>query len=283
MYKPEIGMMSDTKKQFFVFSPIKLRIPHMYVISVKPVLCGDSCLCQYNMIHRTNMFNCSGPQHVTLPQTVPEFTNWITITDAHIGELCGSYNYLTNPASTVTHLNLQSSNIESICPKTLDGILKYSNIKSLNLAKNNLTQIPHTFNKLARNLKRLWIGGNPINCECDMLWLASWFNNTIVSDQRLVQDYQDVICTGGKLDGTPVYRLSSVAMGCYPKKADIWIIRCSITSGLLLLSVIVVVILHRKWNAVRWIVYKNFDKLLGDPDRNEKINETEFDAFLSYW
>ena len=255
----------------------------MYGLSVQPVLCGDSCLCQYNMIHRANMFNCSGPQHVTLPQTVPEYTNWITFTDALIGRLCSSYNYLTNLASTVTHLNLQSSNIESICPKTLDGILEYSNIKSLNLARNNLTQIPHIFNKVARNLKRLWIGGNPINCECDMLWLASWINNTRESGQRLVQDYQDVICTGGKVDGTPVYQLSSVAMGCYPKKADIWIFGCSITSGLLLLSVIVVIILHRKWNAVRWIVYKNFDKLLGDPDRNEKIGEMEFDAFLSYW
>ncbi len=117
-----------------------------------------------------------------------------------------------------------------------------------------------------------------------MLWLISWLNNTRVSGQRLVQDYQDVICTGGKLDGTPVYTLNRVRMGCYPHKVERWIIVVAcIVSGLILIFVLVTIIIHRKWNAVRWIIYKNFDKLLGDPDRNEDLENMEFDAFLSYW
>ncbi len=117
-----------------------------------------------------------------------------------------------------------------------------------------------------------------------MLWLISWLNDTRVSGKRLVQDYQDVICTGGKLNGTPVYTLSRVKMGCYPKKVARWIIAVSsISSGLILISVIMAIIVHRKWNAVRWIVYKNFNKLLGDPDRNEDLDSMEFDAFLSFW
>ena len=117
-----------------------------------------------------------------------------------------------------------------------------------------------------------------------MLWLISWLNNTRVSGQRLDQDYQDVICTGGQWNGTPVYKLNQVKMGCYPKNVATWIIIVSsVIGGLFLLSVIVTIIIHRKWNAVRWIIYKNFDALLGDPDRNEDLENMEFDAFLSFW
>ncbi len=174
--------------------------------------------------------------------------------------------------------------IKIICDTTLNEILQHSNVKSLNLANNKLAKIPKKFNQTISHLKELWLGGNPVQCDCDMLWLISWLNNTRVSGQRLVQDYQDVICTGGKLDGTPVYKLNQVQMGCYPEKVATWIIVVSSVIGsLLLLSVIVILIIHRKWNAVRWIIYKNFDKLLGNPDRNEDLDNTEFDAFLSYW
>ena len=190
--------------------------------------------------------------------------------------------------SNITHLNLFSAKIEFICQETLHEILHYSNIELLNLARNKLQIIPYMFNETISQqkttLKKLYFGGNPVKCDCDMLWLISWLNNTRVSGERLVQDYQDVICTGGILDGIPVYKLDKVKMGCYPEKVATWIVvAASIIGGLLLMSVIIAIIIHRKWNAIRWIIYKNFDKILGDPDRKEDIENIEFDAFLSYW
>ncbi len=167
---------------------------------------------------------------------------------------------------------------------TLENILKRSKVKSLNLAHNNILRIPLILNQTIGKLDKLWLSGNPVKCDCDMLWLISWLNNTRVSGQRLVQDYQDIICTGGKLDGNPVYKVDKVKLGCYPEIVARWIIVVSsVTSGLILITVIVTIIIHRKWNAVRWILYKNFDKLLGDPDRNEILDNMQFDAFLSFW
>ncbi len=194
-----------------------------------------------------------------------------------------------NPSSNVTHLNLFSGQIEVICDETLNEILHNSKVEVLNLADNRLKQIPQKFGEITNtrndnSLKELWLGGNPVQCDCDMLWLIPWLNNTRVSGRRLVHDYQDVICTGGKWNGTPVYKLDKVKMGCYPKKIAMWIIVVSsVVGSVAILFVIIAITIHRKWNAVRWIIYKNFDKLLGDPDRNEDIENMEFDAFLSYW
>ncbi len=253
-------------------------------ISVQPVPCGDDCRCHYNITQRANVFTCSGLNYTELPTSVPHLTKWLTFSPNSIRQLCGNYQYLHKQTSDVTDVNFFFGNIETICDETLAIILKHSNIKSLNLAHNHLEHIPIMFNRTIGRLQKLWLGQNPVECNCKMMWLISWLNNTRASGQRLVQDYQDVICTGGKWDGIPVYKLSPVKMGCYSKMIPKWIILVScITSGVILVSVIVIIIIHRKWNAVRWIIYKNFDKLLGDLDRNENIENMEFDSFLSYW
>ncbi len=255
---------------------------------MQAVLCGDNCKCHYNITERANVLTCSGPPYTALPRTVPNFTNWIEYVNSDITELCWIYDYLKKP-SNMTHINLSSGKIEVICDETLNEILYNSEVRVLNLINNRLKKIPEKLRETAilensTKLDKLLLAGNPVQCDCDMLWLISWFNNTRVSGKRLVQDYQDVICTGGEFDGTPVYKLDKVKMGCYPKKVAAWIIVVSSVIGcLFLISVIIAIMIHRKWNAVRWIIFKNFDKLLGDPDRNEDHENIEFDAFLSYW
>lgn len=267
---------------------INISLHTLIFFSVKGTPCGNNCQCHYNLIHRTNIFTCNGPQYTELPATVPDFTQWIYFENTQMSQLCGSYPYLARPqnmsSNTITSLSLKPGKINHVCDNTLHDILHYSTMESLNLAWNNLQQIPIIFNVTIGNLNKLWLGGNPIKCNCDMLWLISWLNSTMISGRRLVQDYQDVICSGGRLDGIPVYKLTRVQMGCYPKPVATWtIVLSGVIGGLALLSVIAALMIHRKWNAVRWLVYQRFDKLLGNPDRNENLENTEFDAFLSYW
>ncbi len=199
--------------------------------------------------------------------------------------LCGTYSYFNSAKGSITHLSLQSSRIKSICAKTMHEILYDSEIKSLNLVRNGLIQIPPILNRTLGKLTTLWLSGNPVHCDCGMLWLISWLNNTRVSGKRVVQDYQDVICKGGKLDGIPVYKLDKIHMGCYPETMPtVVIVFASVISGLILVSMILVITIHRRWNAVRWIIYKNFNRLIGISDRDtEMIENMQFDAFLSYW
>ena len=204
-----------------------------------------------------------------------------------IRKLCGKHGYLKRP-SNITHINLYSGQIDFICDETLDEIFYNSKVILLNLAKNKLKTIPRKFNETgweqSNYLQKIFLGGNPVQCDCDMLWLISWLNNTRVSGQSLVPDYKDMICAGGAWNGIPVYKLDKVKMGCYPKRVATWIIAVSSGIGsVLLVIVIVIIIVNRKWNAVRWVIFKNFDALLGDPDRNEDLEHMEFDAFLSFW
>ncbi len=203
-----------------------------------------------------------------------------------ITKLCGEYDYLKKP-SNITHLNLYSGQIDFICDETLNEIFYNSEVRLLNLAKNKLKIIPGIFNetgwKRSDSIKKILLSGNPVQCDCDMLWLISWLNNTRVSGQRLVQDYEDVICTGGQWDGTPVYKLDKVKMGCYPKKVPTWIIVVSsVVGALMLITVILVIIVYQHWILVRWFMYKHFDRLIGNPDKMEDLTDMEYDAFLSY-
>ncbi len=117
-----------------------------------------------------------------------------------------------------------------------------------------------------------------------MLWLVDWLSNaTTPSGKRLVWDYKDVICGYGQEIGTPVYKLNPIKMGCFLNHSSKWMIQLSAgISVLTLILVISVLLIHRQKRLIRWIIYKNFDKLLGDPDRHEDITGAEFDAFLSF-
>ena len=66
-------------------------------------------------------------------------------------------------------------------------------------------------------LKSIYLGQNPIDCTCETLWFSDWLvNSTTPSGERIVQDFQNVTCFGGKWDGIPVYKLDPIEMECYP-------------------------------------------------------------------
>ena len=81
---------------------------------------------------------------------------------------------------------------------------------------NDLRTFPKTLN--GTSFSKVYLSGNPIDCNCDMLWFAEFLNTThLKSRRRIVKDYDQVLCVGGKWNGTQVYKMNAEQMDCFPK------------------------------------------------------------------
>ncbi len=190
---------------------------------------------------------------------------------------------------SISYFTLSFSNLTHICNDFIESLMN-SKLRQLDLRNNRIKQFSTSHSQAKKGvitLSKLWLGGNPVECGCDMVWMTAWLawlaNTTSPSGHRLVQDYKNLICASGTEIGTPVYKLDEIKMKCYPMKTPPWITIVSSSIGAIILILIAtILLLHRHRRLVRWLVYKNFDKLLGDPDRNEDISKFPFDAFISF-
>ena len=136
------------------------------------------------------------------------------------------------------------------------------------MAENNFNMIDADIAK-SLYIEKLWLGGNPFHCNCDMTWMIEWLKNfTSPSGQHIIIDYKDVKCVYGKMIGKPIYKLNPEDMGCVPKKAKsqklLWIGTGVGTAVLFLFASAIVV------------------KKCYDRNINENLDKIEYDAFFSY-
>ena len=135
--------------------------------------------------------------------------------------LVAKYNYIPNlqwseNQDTIPHFDLQHSGVRNIVDDFFSKIKFMKKTTFLNLANNYLSVFPKSLN--GTGFSQVYLAGNPIDCNCQMLWFADWLNVTEPhSENRIVKDYEQVVCVGGKWNGTQVYKLSAEQMGCYPK------------------------------------------------------------------
>ena len=95
--------------------------------------------------------------------------------------------------SEIVHLDLSDSNVTEITPNVMASVLQ--NAKYLNVANNNLRQLPRAITK-ARNETKLRISGNHYDCNCDMMWMRNWLIKA-----PSVMDKEKTTCATGKLKG----------------------------------------------------------------------------------
>ena len=153
--------------------------------------------------------NCSHTNITSLAQLpIPNETMWLVARSNRMPSLQWS-----ESLKTIQHFDLQNSSIQYITDEFFSKITTMKKARFLNVAKNNLKAFPKTLK--TTNFSEVYLAGNPIDCNCNMLWLTNWLNATNVG--RIVKDYKRVLCVGGEWNGTPVYKLSAVQMGCYPK------------------------------------------------------------------
>ena len=73
--------------------------------------------------------------------------------------------------------------------------------------------------------------------------------------------------------GTPIFKLDKKTMGCV---LPVWAIITIVLLGVGI--VIIVIILHRKWETIKFFVYFN---VLPNDDEPENLDEMDFDAFVT--
>ena len=180
--------------------------------SASPLQCSNSCWCHYFFEEKANVLNCSDTNMTSLRELpIPNETMWLVGRSNHIPRLVWSKNL-----SQIQHFDLQNSSMGYITDKFFSKIQTARKAKFLNLAKNILKAFPKTLNRTS--FSKVCLAGNPVDCNCDMLWFAHWLNTTEPQSQnRIVKDYKRVLCAGGKWNGTQVYNLSPVRMGCFRK------------------------------------------------------------------
>ncbi len=164
-------------------------------------------------------------------------------------EMCNIPDFLLQNNTNITKIVLENSNLSYICDDLLKEFLTSKTLRMLSLRSNRLHELSIIWKTKGHNLDRLWLGGNPIECHCDMLWAAGWLENaTGASGNRLVHDYKDVICASGPEAGTPVYMINGVKMGCFSDTTATWIIVLATVSNFIILTLIVIaILLHRYW------------------------------------
>ena len=184
-----------------------------FFFSASPLLCSNNCWCHYSFEEQANILNCSNTHTTSLTQLpIPNETMWLV---AKSNEM--PYLQWSEKIVHIQYFDLQNSSICKIEDTFFSEIKIRNTTKFLNLANNDLENFPKSLK--GTNFTQVYLAGNPIECNCDMLWFADWLNTTDPQSQnRVVIDYRHVKCVGGEWNGNQVYKLSAEQMGCIPKK-----------------------------------------------------------------
>ena len=179
---------------------------------MSPLRCSNNCWCHYIFQQNVNVLNCSRTNITSLAELrIPNETLWLVAKSNVLSCLEWSENL-----DTIQHFDFQNSSVHHITNDFFSKIKTINKTKFLNLANNDLKAFPKTLGET--NIPQVYLAGNAIDCNCEMLWFADWLNTTEPhSENRTVKDYKQVVCAGGKWNGTQVYKLSAEQMGCQPK------------------------------------------------------------------
>ena len=107
---------------------------------------------------------------------------WLVARSNHIPRLDWSKNL-----TPIQHFDLQNSSVRHVTDNFFSKIQSVKEVNFLNLANNNLKALPTTLN--GTNFSEFYLAGNPIDCNCDMLWFAEFLNRTDQFGRRIVRDY----------------------------------------------------------------------------------------------
>ena len=212
-----------------------------------------------------------------MPDQLTRITDALDLSKSKIPELCGKQPYLR----TIVKLDLSQNVINKVCDETIIFMEKGSLIE-LNLINNSITSLPSKHFMNISSLQSIMLSGNKFICDCEMIWMIQLLSKRNSNKERMVKDYQDVVCYSGKFVGKQIYKLTSDEMGCYPHKLSIAEkITIGIFGTLIIGITIAIIAISRRWNEVKFFLFLHFD-ILDKNDGDEDLTDKSYDVFVSY-
>ena len=239
-------------------------------IAVTAVPCLNNCTCYHRQDLGVNVYNCS--QGNGFPTNVPNNTDCLLCSNSHIQNIPENIQYVEN----ITNIDISNNDLHDIPELTLSTMNK---LKTLDISNNLFLSLPKGLQHSNR-LESIYIAGNPINCNCDMLWLINWTNKLLPDGTRIVRHYEKVKCSYIQKQS---FELTAVEMGCFPKELTSWQIAIlGIGGGIIILIVIGVIVVAKRWNEVKWFLFFHFNiRDKRDADVNT-LEGMKLDAMVSY-
>ncbi len=162
---------------------------HFFALSVSPLKCFDECDCFFSIGDGTNTMDCSNKDLSELPQTIIPSTEKLIMK----GNKLGMLETVDNQLSQIAIFQLDSSGITRISDYAMRRLLQKSD--EIILSWNNLTVFPTSIQEM-ENKTKLWLGDNPYECNCDMMWMRDWLLNA-----TNVMDKDRITCASGEWKG----------------------------------------------------------------------------------
>ena len=252
--------------------------------AVVPLRCYSisayECFCHYYQELQANVYNCSSKTATALPPSVEQNTNYLIVSSVNITCLCDSFDYFDE----IELLDVSRNNISSVCDKFWNLLEKSANIKYFNLAGNNIRVISKKLRNI-KHLRQVWLSDNPFHCDCGITWMKDLLNNfTTPTGEHIIVDYKDVKCKTGMMIGKALYNLNEVDMGCFPSKWTTWQkIGVGIGAVVAVILILLTIVITKRSRELKFLIYYYFkvDTIPKD-DKNENVDNMEYDAFFCY-
>ena len=176
-----------------------------------PEACDRECHCYFEVEQKVFVANCFGSGLTEIPLSLPDYIDWLIISSNKISNMSN----ITLNAKFLPHisaLDLKQNGLRIIPRDFLDIFVLSSNLVSLDISNNNLTNLPKLLKNIS-SINEMWISGNPFKCECDNMWMKKW----ILNNSNVIKDYKTAYCQTGSGKKTDIIHMSEIDLGCVSK------------------------------------------------------------------
>ena len=175
-------------KQWTCNQPLELNSRALMSIKPEETLCKENvqfcpqgCSCLKRSKVGTIIVDCRKSSLNHLPKRLPEASMMeLWFQNCNISSIDERAYW-----ESIVHLDLEANNLQYVTPKSLTQMKR---LRFLNIRSNHIISLPHELQDVP--LQSIFLGDNPLLCDCDMLWLKRW----ITSHLNVVKDHDKITC-----------------------------------------------------------------------------------------
>ncbi|XP_035680944.1 toll-like receptor Tollo [Branchiostoma floridae] len=178
--------------------------------------------------------------------------------------------------SNLRELYLNHSGVQYLAADMFQDL---ASLQELHLENNWLQSLPENMFDGLKKLRSLSIHGNPLHCECDVLWFTNWLR----SRESFLSQGHNVSCLVNTKVKRDILSLSSAQLDCNGLQAaqarTRLIVGLSIPLVLVTIILVCVIIIVKRKEDIQVYLYARYGWRFQEEEEDE---DKEYDAFLSY-